>query len=131
MAEDIKSEQNGDERERNRGRVVRLQEMAQAAHGGAGLFPHAGASMRRGAHSRGDDPGFRNIGAGQCRDGVPAREDDDLVTQSFEFGGVRRVHDNVRARTRYLAKDTVDFRARADIDALRRLVGDDQARLRQ
>ena len=59
LAEDIKSEQDGDERERNRGRIVGLQKMAQAARGEAGLFLQtAGRDMRGGAHGRGDNPRF-------------------------------------------------------------------------
>ena len=59
LAEDIKSQQNDDERERNRGRIVRLQKMTQAAHGGAGLFLQtAGSHMRSGTHGSGDNPRF-------------------------------------------------------------------------
>ena len=59
LAEDIKSQQNGDERERNRGRIVRLQKMPQAAHGGAGPFLQtAGSHMRSGTDGSGDNPRF-------------------------------------------------------------------------
>jgi hypothetical protein len=59
FAEDIKSQQYGDERERNRRRIVRLEEMTQAAHGRAGPFQQTARSdMRSGAHRGGDNPRF-------------------------------------------------------------------------
>ena len=131
LAEDIESQQNDDERKRNRGRVVR-----SARNGASAPWPSRAFSCSRQFRrarsaftAAATISSLRDVAPGQRRDGAPAGQDDNLVAQALEFGCIRRVHDHRRARARYLTQDAVDFDARADIDTLRGLVGNDEARL--
>ncbi len=58
-------------------------------------------------------------------DDAPARHDDDAVAQPGELERVARLDDGGDAFVRLRAQRLVDVEARADVDALRRLLGED------
>ena len=62
-------------------------------------------------------------------DRLAARHHDHAVAQSLELHGVARGDDDRDAARGDLAEDAVDLGPRADVDALRRLVGDEDRRL--
>ena len=78
-----------------------------------------------------DDPRLGDVAAGEGLDHPPPRKDDHLVAKALEFGGVGGFHHDRLAGIRDLAQDPVDLCARADVDPLRRFVGDDQAGVRE
>ena len=120
---------------RARGTVGALSDCRKCRHPPLGRrrrgLQAAVADVGVGFDGSGDDPGFDDVFAVQLRDDTPPRHDDHLIAQPFKFRRVRGIHDDRRARTRYLAQNAIDFGAGANIHALRRFVGDDQARLRQ
>ena len=89
------------------------------------------ADMGGGADGGGDDAGLVDVLAAQRLDDAPPRQHDDLIAQPLKFRRVGGIDDDRRSRTRNLPQDAIDFRAGADVHALRRFVGDDQARLRE
>ena len=84
----------------------------------------------RGRADRGvDDPLLGHGVALERRDGLAARHHDHAVAQPLELERVARGDDDRHAAGGDLAQDAVDLGARADVDALRRLVGDEDRRL--
>src|SRR5271165_5548741 len=64
--------------------------------------------------------------AGEFRDGSTAPEHDDPVAKADEFGHLARGDEDPEALSRELANPGVDFPLRADVDAARRLVEQQQ-----
>ena len=64
-------------------------------------------------------------------DGLAARHHDHAVAEALELKGVARGDHDRHAARGDLAEDAVDLGPRADVDALRRLVGDEDGRLGQ
>ena len=132
LREDIEAEQAGDERQRNGGRIVRLQKMPPSARS-ARLARALGALARVGfgGDGGGDDLGFDDVLAGQGRRDAAARHHHHLIAQALQLRSVGGIDDDRRAGARDLAQDAVDLEARADVDALRRFVRHDEAGLAQ
>ena len=97
---------------------------------------HAGACSRRGrgvsgtgarADDRLDDPALAELLAADLVDDLPARHHDDAVAEPGELERVARLDDDGDALLRLRAQRVVDVEARGDVDALRRLLGEDDA----
>ncbi len=77
------------------------------------------------AHDRLDDPALPELVAGDLVDDLPARHHDDAVAEAGELERVARLDDGGDALLRLLAQRVVDVEACRDVDALRRLLGED------
>ena len=132
LAQDVGAERQHDQREDDDRRVVALEEAARArpapddATCAAGRLPRVSG----GAHGGVDQPLLGDLVAAEGLDDLPARHDDDAVAEPLELLGVRGRDDDRHAAVGDLAQDAVDLRAGADVDALRRLVGEQDGRLR-
>jgi hypothetical protein len=76
-----------------------------------------------------DDPRLGHIVALERRDSLATGHHDHAVAQPLELQGVARGEDDGHSPGGYLAQDAIDLGARADVDALCRLVGDENRRL--
>ena len=85
--------------------------------------------VRRRADRGVDDLLLGHVVALERRDGVAAGHHDHPVAQPFELDGVAGGDDDRHAACGHLAQDAVDLGTRAHIDALRRLVRDEDRRL--
>ena len=92
------------------------------------LSPSLGG-VRRGADRGLDDLLLRHLVTLERRDGVAAGHHDHAVAQSLELLRVTRTDDYRHATTGDLPQDAVDLGAGADVDALCRLVRNEERRL--
>src|SRR5207237_7744314 len=76
-------------------------------------------------HDRLDDPALTELVAADLVDDRPARHHDDAVTESCELEWIARLDDDGHSLLRLRAQGVVDVEARGDVDALRRVLGED------
>ena len=79
------------------------------------------------ADDRLDDPAFAELVAADLVDDRPARHHDDAVAEPGELERIARLDDDGNAFLRLRAQRVVDVEPCGDVDALRRLLGQDDA----
>jgi hypothetical protein len=136
LAVDVGAEGEHDREQDDHGRVVTLQEAAHpvtAALAQRSLLRDLLRCMVvAGGPDRGvDHPFLGHLGPVQGRDHPAAGHDEDAVAQPLQLLGVAGGDDDGNAGVRDVTQQRVDLGPRPDVDALRRLVGQDEPRLRQ
>ena len=119
----------GEHREHQRGKMVARQELVSAPAGA----PRGGRARAR--HGRGEI-GFGDGRVGDCSareliDDAAAGEDQHAIAEAFELDAVGGGDQHRHALIGKRAQALVDFAARADVDALGRLVDQEHRRLRR
>ena len=125
---DVDSEGDHHDREDDDRRVVAFDEPRDPRRA-ARSPPRLLCGVRRRADRSVDDALLGHFVALERRDGVAARHHDHSVAETLELERVARGDDDRHSASGDLAQDAVDLRTRADVDALCRLVRDENRRI--
>ena len=114
-----------DDQHRHQHERQRAAEPAEPHTDSCGLSRRLLPRARPRADDRFDDPAFPELVAGDLVDDLPARHDDDPVAEAGELERIARLDDHRNALLCLLAQCAVNLEPRGDVDALGRLLGQD------